>query len=57
MHINILLIHHSHFIVWQDYENAFTRGSSFEHIRERLAIFIVSEVIDPEREFYYNIEN
>jgi hypothetical protein len=57
MHINILLIHHSHFMMWQDYENAFTRGSSFEHIRERLAIFIVSEVIDPKGEFYYNIEN
>jgi hypothetical protein len=57
MHINILLIHHSHFIVWQYYENAFTRGSSFEHIREGVAIFIVSEVIDPKGEFYYNIEN
>jgi hypothetical protein len=43
--------------MWQDYENAFRRGSSFEHIRERLAIFIVSEVIDPKGEFYYNIEN
>jgi hypothetical protein len=39
---------------WQDYENAFinAQGSSLEHIRERLAAFIVSEVISLRGEFY-----
>jgi hypothetical protein len=59
MHINLLLIHTSHSIMWQGYETAFRNaaGSSLEHIRERLCIFIVSEVIIPKGEFYYNIED
>jgi hypothetical protein len=58
MHINLLLIHTTHFIVWQDYENAFRNpaGSSLEHI-ERLAAFIVSEVINPKGEFHFNISD
>jgi hypothetical protein len=59
MHINLLLIHTSHFIMWQDYETVFRNatGSSLEHIRERLCMFIVSEVINQKVEFYYNIED
>jgi hypothetical protein len=59
MYINLLLIHTSHFIKWQDYETAFRNASGFslEHIRERLCMIIVSEVINPKGEFYYNIEN
>jgi hypothetical protein len=36
MHINLLLIYTSHFIVWQDYQSIFINaaGSSLEHIRE-----------------------
>jgi hypothetical protein len=47
MHINLLLIYTSHFIMWQDYETAFrnTISSSLEHIIERLCLFIVLEVI------------
>jgi hypothetical protein len=43
------------FLSWQDYENAFinAKGSSLEHIRERLAAFIVSEVLSPKGEFDY----
>jgi hypothetical protein len=57
MHINLLLIHTSHFIVWQDYQNAFinTSDSSIDHIRERLAAFIVSQVISSNGEFYFSI--
>jgi hypothetical protein len=57
MHINLLLIHISHFIMWQDYQNAFINaaGSSLEHITERLAAFIVSEVISPNREFHFKL--
>jgi hypothetical protein len=57
MHINILLMHTSHFIVWQDYQNAFinTAGSSLKHIIERLAAFIVLEVISSNREFHFNL--
>jgi hypothetical protein len=59
MHINLLLIHTSYFIVWQDYKTAFRNatGSSLEHIRERLCMFIILEVINPKGEFYYNIED
>jgi hypothetical protein len=59
MHVNLLLIHISHFIMWQDYETAFRNatGSSLEHIRERLCMFIISGVINPNEEFYYNIED
>jgi hypothetical protein len=58
MHINLLLLHTSYFIIWQDYETIFrnTTGSNLEHIRERLCMFIISEVINPKGEFYYNIE-
>jgi hypothetical protein len=57
MHINLLLIHTSHFIVWQDYQNAFINaaGSSLEHIRERLAVFIMSQIISPKGEFHCSI--
>jgi hypothetical protein len=59
MHINLLLIHTYYFIVWQDYETAFRNvvGSSPEHIRERLCMFIVLEVINPKEKIYYNIED
>jgi hypothetical protein len=59
MHINLLLIHTSHFIVWQDYENAFRNATGFglKHIRERLCMFIVLEVINQKGEFYYNIDD
>jgi hypothetical protein len=59
MHIKLLLIHISHFIVWQDYETTFRNaaGSSLKHIGERVCMFIVSEVINPKGEFYYNIED
>jgi hypothetical protein len=58
MHINLLLIHTSNFIVWQDYKTTFrnTAGSSLEHIIERLCMFIVLEVINLNGEFYYNIK-
>jgi hypothetical protein len=57
MHINLLLINTSHFIVSQDYEIAFRNaaGSSLEHIRERLCMLLVSEVINPKGKFYCNI--
>jgi hypothetical protein len=57
MHINLLLIHTSHLIVWQDYQNVFINvvGSSLEHIRKRLAAFIVSQVISPKEEFHFSI--
>jgi hypothetical protein len=57
MHINLLLIHTSHFIVWQDYQNTFINaiGSTLEHIRERLSAFIVSEVINLKGEFYFKL--
>jgi hypothetical protein len=57
MHINLLLKHTYHFIVWQDYQNAFINaaGSSLEHIRERLAVFIVLQVINPKGEFHFRI--
>jgi hypothetical protein len=59
MQINLLLIHISHFIVWQDYGTAFRNaaGSSLEHIRERLCMFIISKDINPKGEFYYNIND
>ncbi len=55
MHINLLLIHTSHFIMWQDSETAFRNaaGSSLEHIRESLVVFIVLEVISTMGEFYF----
>jgi hypothetical protein len=57
MHINLLLIQTSHFIVWQDNQYAFINaaGSSLEHISERLAAFIMSQVISPKGEFHFSI--
>jgi hypothetical protein len=45
--------------MWQDYETAFKNatGSSLEHIRDRLCMFIVSEVINSKGEFYYIIKD
>jgi hypothetical protein len=58
MHFNLLLIHTSHFIVWQDYQNVFINlaGSSLEHNRERLATFIISEIISPNKEFHFKLQ-
>jgi hypothetical protein len=57
MYINLLLIHTSHFIMWQDYQNAFINAaaSSLEHIGDRQAGFIVSQVISPKGEFHFCI--
>jgi hypothetical protein len=57
MHINHLLIHTSYFIMCQDYQNVFINAadSSLEHIREKLAAFIISQVISPKEEFYLSI--
>jgi hypothetical protein len=57
MHINLLLIHTSHFVMWQDYQNTFINaaGSSLEHIREMLVAFIVSQVISLKGGFYFSI--
>jgi hypothetical protein len=57
MHINLLLIHTSHFIVWQDYKNTFINvaGSSIEQIRERLAAFSMLQIISPKGEFHCSI--
>jgi hypothetical protein len=40
----------------QDYQNTFNNatGSSLEHIRDRLAAFIISKVISSKEEFYFN---
>jgi hypothetical protein len=42
---------------WQDYKNAFINAadSSLEHIRERLAAFIISDVISLNREFHFKL--
>jgi hypothetical protein len=42
-------------LLWRDYKNAFinVQGSNLEHIRERLAGFIVWEVISQKEEFYF----
>jgi hypothetical protein len=55
MHIHLLLIHTSHFIL-TGYENTFinVQGSNIEHIREMLAGFIIMEVIGRKGEFHYS---
>jgi hypothetical protein len=42
-------------ISWQDYDVEFInkKGSSLEHIRERIAEFLVTQVIDPNGEFHF----
>jgi hypothetical protein len=42
-------------ISWQDYDVEFINknGSSLKHIRERIAEFLVTQVIDPKVEFYF----
>jgi hypothetical protein len=54
MHIHLLLIYTSHFIM-EGYENAFINvaGSHLEYIRERLAAFIVSQAISSKGEFHF----
>jgi hypothetical protein len=49
MHICLIL-------PWQDYENVFinAQGSGLEHIRDRLAGFIVSKVISRKGEFHFS---
>jgi hypothetical protein len=57
MHINLLLIHSSYFIMWQNYQNTFINaaGSNLKHIKEGLSVFIVSEVISPKEEFHFKL--
>jgi hypothetical protein len=44
------------FLLWQNYKNNFinVQGSSLEHIRERPAGFLMSEVISQNREFHFS---
>jgi hypothetical protein len=50
-----LLLIHFLVISWQDYDFEFINknGSSLEHIRERIAEFLVTQVIDPKGEFHF----
>jgi hypothetical protein len=54
IYISSLLIH---FLVisWQDYDVEFInkKGSSLEHIRERIAEFLITQVIDPKGKFHF----
>jgi hypothetical protein len=50
-----LLLIHFLVISWQDYDVEFInkKGSSLEHIRERIAEFLITQVIDPKVEFHF----
>jgi hypothetical protein len=50
-----LLLIHFLVISWQDYDIEFInkKDSSLEHIRERIADFLVTQVIDPKGEFHF----
>jgi hypothetical protein len=50
-----LLLIHFLVISWQDYDVEFInkKGSSLENIRERIAKFLVTQVIDPKGEFHF----
>jgi hypothetical protein len=50
-----LLLIHFLVISWQDYDVEFInkKGSSLKHIRERIAEFLVTQVIDPKGEFHF----
>jgi hypothetical protein len=50
-----LLLIHFLVISWQDYDVEFInkKGSSLEHIRERIAEFLVTQVIDTKGEFHF----
>jgi hypothetical protein len=50
-----LLLIHFLVISWQDYDIEFInkKGSSLEHIRERIAEFLITQVIDLKREFHF----
>jgi hypothetical protein len=50
-----LLLIHFLVISWQYYDVEFInkKGSSLKHIRERIAEFLVTQVIDPKGEFYF----
>jgi hypothetical protein len=50
-----LLLIHFLVISWQNYDVEFINknGSSLEHIRERIAEFLVTQVIDPKGEFHF----
>jgi hypothetical protein len=51
---HILLIHFL-IISWQDYDVEFInkKGTSLKHIKERITEFLVTQVIDPKGEFYF----
>jgi hypothetical protein len=52
-----LLLIHFLVISWQDYDVKFInkKGSSLEHIRERISEFLVMQVIDPKEEFIWGV--
>jgi hypothetical protein len=54
-HVFHLLLIHFHVISWQYYDIEFINknDSSLEHIRERIAEFLVTQVIDPKGEFHF----
>jgi hypothetical protein len=50
-----LLLIHFLVISWQDYDVKFInkKGSNLEHIKEKIAEFLITQVIDPKGEFYF----
>jgi hypothetical protein len=54
-HVFHLLLIHFLVILWQDYDVDFINknGFSLEHIRERIAEFLVTQVIDLKGEFHF----
>jgi hypothetical protein len=54
-HAFYLLLIHFLVISWQDYDVKFINknGSSLKHIRERIAEFLVTQVINPKGEFHF----
>jgi hypothetical protein len=55
---NVGCLNMIHFLVisWQDYDVEFINknGSNLEHIRERIAEFLIMQVIDPKGEFHFD---
>jgi hypothetical protein len=54
-HVFHHLLIHLLVILWQDYDSEFVNknGSSLEHIKERIAEFLIAQVINPKGEFHF----
>jgi hypothetical protein len=53
MYFTVVIYFYTCISSFADTFSCYKNGSSLEHIRERIAVFLITQAIDPKEEFYF----